>query len=667
MLKKQFYSHIIVLISTLLSLAAQAMPANDTRALATPISTLPTLIEQTTVGAINEIDDAPSRCNQLAHNNVWFQYTPTTNEKISVSTLGSSFDTVVSVWAANAGQLLGEITCNDDVNSESSASQLFTELIAETQYLISVAGIAGQTGTLRLAVDRVHSLTNDSLDTAVMIDNLPFTYQQTTYEATHNDSENEQVGECVSTSGASVWFRYSATEDKYLLLDTTGSDFDTVVSIWVKDAHPLEQRGCGDTTNGLLQGQAVYQVKGGFSYYIKVAGAVGTGELFPAVGNAVLKVTELPTHTQPATALSLAQLPVDIIQNTTGMTDNPDSPKSQCGMNAGAGLWYQYTAENDQHVSFSTEFSNYDTVLSLWQKRAETWTEISCDDDGFSHDVQATTAQLTADLIAGETYAIQVSGAHAKTGQMRLRVFPEVRDIVLATETETPVINHGGSTSLSFNTTGATPVKYQWYQGGIGDKSQAVGQNSPQFITPVLTENTTYWLSARNRHGEVHSQVINVLVNEQANSIGLAPTGGNIATGAYFTGEVALKQATGEVLPQQIFAPTDMVLATMQIMVDANHIGQTADTILVASYAPQAASPILYMYDSVTQSWQIWSGTLDTLTLAQAAVVLPHIFPINIYEGLLPAGNYQAYTGYRLTTGEIFFNQAGLQFTVSAE
>lgn len=664
MLKKHSFS-ILVLFSTLFSLSAHAVPSNDTRALATPISTLPMMVEQTTLEAVNEIDDAPSRCNQLAHNNVWFQYTPTANEKISISTLGSSFDTVVSVWAANAGQLLGEVACNDDVNSQSSSSQLFVDVVANTQYLISIAGIAGQTGDLKLTVDRVRSLTNDTLDTAVIIDTLPFSYQQTTYEATHNDTENEQVGDCVSTSGASVWFRYTATEDKYLLLDTTGSDFDTVVSIWVKNAHPLEQRGCGDTTNGVLQGQAVYQVKGGFSYYIKVAGAVGVGELFPAVGNAVLNVTELPNHTLPASALILAQLPVDIMQNTTGLTDNPDSPKSQCGIDAGAGLWYQYTAPSDQHVSFSTEFSNYDTVLSLWQQTDETWREISCDDDGFSHDVQATTAQLTANLVAGESYAIQVSGVHSKTGQMRLRIFPETQDIVLTTEAETPIINYGSSANLNINATGVTPIKYQWYQGEVGDRSQAVGLNTPQFITPALTENTTYWLSARNRHGEVSSQAVNILVNEQANSIGLAPTGGNVATGGHFTGETALKNAVGEIIPQQTFTPTDTVVATMQIMVDANHIGQVADTILVANYAPQEAAPILYMYDAFKQSWQIWSGTLDTLTTAQTATVLPHIFPISIYEGQLPTGHYQAYAGYRLTTGEIFFNQVGLQFTVS--
>jgi hypothetical protein len=50
-----------------------------------------------------------------AYNTVWYQFTPTFSSNLEVDTIGSSYDTVLSVWTGSAGSLTS-VACNDDIN-----------------------------------------------------------------------------------------------------------------------------------------------------------------------------------------------------------------------------------------------------------------------------------------------------------------------------------------------------------------------------------------------------------------------------------------------------------------------------------------------------------------------------------------------------------------------
>ena len=87
---------------------------------------------------------------------VWYACAATSDRKIRVSTEGSSYDTVVSVWEgsqAQCGTLSTPVACNDDLGVGVAASLAEFDAVAGTSYLIQVgARNAGTGGDLVLAI-----------------------------------------------------------------------------------------------------------------------------------------------------------------------------------------------------------------------------------------------------------------------------------------------------------------------------------------------------------------------------------------------------------------------------------------------------------------------------------------------------------------------------------
>ncbi len=75
-----------------------------------------------------------------AYNTIWYQFTPIFSSNLGVDTIGSSYDTVLSIWTGTAGSLTS-IACNDDINpgivTQSQLSSV--PLTAGTTYYIMVS------------------------------------------------------------------------------------------------------------------------------------------------------------------------------------------------------------------------------------------------------------------------------------------------------------------------------------------------------------------------------------------------------------------------------------------------------------------------------------------------------------------------------------------------
>ena len=90
-----------------------AAPANDSFANAIPLSGLAVTTTGSSVGATKE----PSEPNHGGNNggaSVWWTWTAPSNVAVSVSTAGSTYDTILTVYTgASLGALLS-VDCNDD-------------------------------------------------------------------------------------------------------------------------------------------------------------------------------------------------------------------------------------------------------------------------------------------------------------------------------------------------------------------------------------------------------------------------------------------------------------------------------------------------------------------------------------------------------------------------
>jgi hypothetical protein len=91
---------------------------------------------------VSSTQDGSASCASSG-GDVWYAYRPQTAATVNVSTCGSSFDTVLSVFSGACGALT-EVACNDD-NCGLQSSLNFSAAAGQT-YLIRVGGYNGRTG-----------------------------------------------------------------------------------------------------------------------------------------------------------------------------------------------------------------------------------------------------------------------------------------------------------------------------------------------------------------------------------------------------------------------------------------------------------------------------------------------------------------------------------------
>jgi hypothetical protein len=121
---------------------------------------------------------------------------------------------------------------------------------------------------------------NSSFADATVIDALPFAHVQATSGA--ELESGEPLPTCDSSTGATVWFRHTASETTTLIADTFGSDFDTVLQVYRgQELHDLEPLGCDwGADHPYHDSHVEFVAEAGETYYMQLGGAHGqTGQL----------------------------------------------------------------------------------------------------------------------------------------------------------------------------------------------------------------------------------------------------------------------------------------------------------------------------------------------------------------------------------------------------
>jgi len=122
---------------------AEAPPPNDDCASALPIA-YGAVCNGVTFAATT---DGYTDCAPDSGADVWHVFTPTMTGEVLISTEGSAFDSVLSVYEGCGGE---EAACNDDAGNQ--RAKLILPVTAGMPYHIRVAGYDGQSGHYRLSV-----------------------------------------------------------------------------------------------------------------------------------------------------------------------------------------------------------------------------------------------------------------------------------------------------------------------------------------------------------------------------------------------------------------------------------------------------------------------------------------------------------------------------------
>jgi hypothetical protein len=132
-------------------------------------------------------------------------------------------------------------------------------------------------GVINAGVAMAAPPTNDTEASAVVVDAVPFTHSMDTTEATPG-------GPRFCWNSASVFYRFTPTEDVRVQADLIGTEYDPTLGVYTRDVDGQVQAiGCNDDRFGLASGLR-FRASAGTTYYFIVGqccsnGRTGGGDL----------------------------------------------------------------------------------------------------------------------------------------------------------------------------------------------------------------------------------------------------------------------------------------------------------------------------------------------------------------------------------------------------
>jgi hypothetical protein len=386
--KKSFLPIVLalaLLVSTLPTVALAAAPANDDLANAVVIGSLPFTDTRDTTEATTANDDPYSLCSPNGQRRtVWYSFTPTSNVRLEAKTLGSDYDTILSVYSGSPGALFN-VTCNDDLSYPSALqSQVrFTAFAGQTYYFMIGAYSDTAGGNLTFTLASVPTPANDDFDNATAITTLPFMDARDTTGAT---TATDDPRACFYPQ-ASVWYSFTAPANMKVEASTSGSDYLAFVAIFTGSRGALSAVGCAYSPYSPFRFDAI----AGQTYHMMVGGG-GNG------GNLALTITALvaPANDDFDNALVINALPFSNAQDIAGATAAPDDPNS-CSFSQST-VWYSFTPTSDMRLELETVGSPYSVGVFVGSRG--NLSVMTCAYPSLSR----------FDVLAGQTYYFMLSG-----------------------------------------------------------------------------------------------------------------------------------------------------------------------------------------------------------------------------------------------------------------
>jgi hypothetical protein len=237
---------------------------------------------------------------------------------------------------------------------------------------------------------------------------------------------------CGSSSGNSnsVWYEFTPFEDGQITIDTYGSDYDTVLSIFTtssaRDHHQrqLPERSsvaCSDDSAGGFQSFiGDFEVDQGETYFIKVAD-FNPPRAARLDFNFTFEAPAAPANDACSNATVIpAGAPGGNFQDeirahsaTEALLCEPQESCEVGGIGTGHSVWYTLTPACNGQLNLSTQGSLYDTVMSVWTECSSftvngctATSQIACDDDSGAGN---TSQILSLPVMAGEDYLVKIS------------------------------------------------------------------------------------------------------------------------------------------------------------------------------------------------------------------------------------------------------------------
>jgi len=126
----------------------------------------------------------------------------------------------------------------------------------------------------------------------------------------------------------------------------------------------------------------------------------------------------LPSNDLCAQARLVASFPFTDSEDTTGAGESPSDPGQSCTRNNANfnSVWYAVVPPQDGILTFDTCGSTYDTVVSVFSGTCASLAPLACSDDSADKACGPLQSRVTLDVIAGQTYLVDVTQYGAPGG-----------------------------------------------------------------------------------------------------------------------------------------------------------------------------------------------------------------------------------------------------------
>ncbi|QTA83685.1 Uncharacterized protein dnl_60990 [Desulfonema limicola] len=356
-------------------------------------------------------------------------------------------------------------TC--DSASISNSGRLSTSQVSDDQSCTITAVYQGKTALYNITIINI---SNDNFTQALTISGI------SGGTAGSNLNAGKETGEpdhAYNSGGSSLWWKWTAPESGYMLFNTYGSNFDTLLAVYtgttlaeLNELGSSDDDGSPDNNSGV-----VVQVQAGITYYIAVDGYDGS------TGNIVLN-WEVPVSEN------------DNFVNAKLLTGLQGSEKSfnidaakeagepnHAGEPGGSSVWWKWTPQVSSYFGIDTYGSSFDTILAVYiGNSVDSLTEITSNDDDPYYDVSTSYIEFFAE--AGTTYYIAVDGYEGDQGSISLWWYglPPVNDDFDNARSISDISGNNWGDNFSASTEDGEP----YHAGEIGGSSAWWTWTAPQ-------------------------------------------------------------------------------------------------------------------------------------------------------------------------------------------
>jgi len=377
--------------------------------------------------------------------NIWYTYIAGGEGDVTVSLLGSEYDTAMVVYDGNDcyPEWNDIIERNDDFG-DTLQSQITFPATAGGIYKFEIMGYdsdaVGEGIITVSSTGQPPSTNNDYCQNAKQIGDVT----EMPFDTTSATPDGLQL--CMYSPN--LWYCYTASCTGQATVSLVGSSYDTMLAVYDGCAcYPTSNDiiECNDDATGSLQSEIVFDAVAGNQYLIEVGGYG-----FEA-GPGLLSVSCEGVQPPPSSKDNCQNAkPVGDVTNMAFSTANAtfDGP-GLCMISPN--IWYCYTATCTGDVTVSLAGSSFDTMLAAYEG-CECYPAsedlIECNDDAGNSYQSAVTFTATA----GSQYLIEIGGYANETGAGLLTISCE--GVVVQNKTDL------GDAPDSTNNTGVTMMAY---------------------------------------------------------------------------------------------------------------------------------------------------------------------------------------------------------------